>query len=577
MSSTLGNWLINIQHRAAGTAIKYKFNHAWQSISWEHYLEKVITIAEQIKTTNTHKNIHIGILSSTRWEWAIIDMALLGSGRITVPLYANQSDEDLLFIINHSEMNLLIIENEGFLKQIQRIENRFLYKVSYKLFADLDFNTTASDNYHKKFLKNCELLKPKDVATIVYTSGTTGIPKGAVLTHENIVSEVEEIFRVVGVKPTYTCLTFLPFAHVMGRAELWGNCFNGHTMAFAESIESIKKNLLEIKPDFMIAVPRIFEKVYTGIMTEIETQPLKQKIFEKAISISAEVRHFRETKQAIPLALLIQYETICRLAFAPIKKAFGGNLLFAVSGGAQLGIDLANFFTSCGIQVLEGYGLTETCAAIAVNTPYNFNPGTVGKPLGEVIIKFADDGEILVKSKKCMKEYFKNPEATAAVFEGGYFLTGDIGELTSTGQIRITDRKKDLIKTANGKYVAPQKLEALVKQDNLISQVLIHGDQKKFVTAIVSIEENEAKRWAKSQDLAFKKVSEIYENPALRIRIQQHMQKINSSLASHEAIKKFEIVGDTWSIENGCMTPSLKIKRKFLEAKYQNLLAEMYE
>lgn len=573
---TLGHWLINIQHRAAGTAIQYKQGDSWQSISWEQYLEKTITIAEQIKNLSKGKNKHVGILSSTRWEWAIIDMAILGSGRITIPLYANQSDDDLLFIINHSDMDLLIIENENFLKQIKRIESQLTRKVSFKLFSDLDFHESASEPSKKSFFKSCEALKPQEPATIVYTSGTTGVPKGAVLTHESIVSEVEEIFRIVGVKSTYTSLTFLPFAHVMGRAELWGNCFIGHTMAFAESIESIKQNLLEIQPDFMIAVPRIFEKVYAGIMTQIETQPLKQKLFEKAISISDEVRHYRDTRQSIPWPLLVQYETICRLAFAPIKKAFGGKLLFAVSGGAPLGLELTNFFAACGIQVLEGYGLTETCAAIAVNTPFNFNPGTVGRPLGEAQIKFAADGEILVKSKKCMKEYYKNPEATALVFENGYFLTGDIGEMTRTGQLRITDRKKDLIKTANGKYVAPQKLEGLVKQDTLISQVLIHGDQKKFITAIISIEENEARKWAQSQNLNFNSVSEIYKNPALHMRVQKHIQKLNSNLANHEAIKKFEIVGDTWSIENGCMTPSLKTKRKFLEKKYQSLLAEMY-
>lgn len=574
---TVGRWLLNLQHRTLGTAIKYKAEGQWNSISWDEYLQKVLTIAEQLEVFTQHKKIHVGILASTRWEWAILDMALIGLSHVTVPLYANQSDDDLLFIINHSDIELLVIENESFLAQIKRIKSKFAKKLMVKSFADFNFTSVVSLPFQEIFFKNCEKIKPSDLATIVYTSGTTGIPKGAMLLHSSIVSEVEEIFRLVGVKPHFTSLTFLPFAHVMGRAELWGSCFNGHTLAFAESIDKIKKNLLEIQPDFMIAVPRIFEKVYSEIMAQIETQPLKKKLFEKAVLIATEVAKYRDTRQAIPWGLLLQYETVCRIAFAPIKKAFGGKLLFAVSGGAPLAYDLTCFFSHCGIQILEGYGLTETCAAVAITTPNNFHAGTVGRAIGDVKISFAEDGEILIKSKKCMQGYYKNPEATAEVLKDGTFATGDIGILTTAGQLKITDRKKDLIKTANGKYVAPQKLEGLLKIDSLISQVLIHGDQKKFVTAIISIEEAQVQHWASVQKLAYDNILEVYANPAFKMRIQRHIQKVNSELASHEAIKKFEIVSDLWSVENGALTPSLKIKRKFLEKKYQILLAEMNE
>ncbi len=574
---TAGHWLINLDSRADGTAIKYKKDNQWESISWASYTSIIISLAQQFEKIGLKKRAHVGILSSTRWEWAVVDLSLLGSGCITIPMYTNQSDDDLLFIINHSDIELLVVEDESYLKQIQRLQPHFLKNVAVKFFEDFDFEPAASEKFKIKFFKKCTELKAHDIATIVYTSGTTGTPKGAVLTHEAIVSEVEEIFRIVGIKPTFTSLTFLPFAHVMGRIELWGSCFNGHTLAFAESIEKIKLNLLEVQPDFMVAVPRIFEKVYAGIMASVETQPWKQKLFKKALQVATEVVEYRETKQAIPWLLLAQYETICQIAFAPIKKAFGGKLLFAVSGGAPLSMELAQFFSYCGIKVLEGYGLTETCAAIAVNTPTNFHPGTVGKPLGEAKIKFASDGEILVKSKKCMTEYYKNPEATAEVFQGGYFATGDIGEFTAEGNLKITDRKKDLIKTASGKYVAPQKLEGLLKQDSLISQVLIHGDQKKFITAVISVEESQAKHWAETQNLNYTTVSEIYENPALRLRIQKLIQNVNASLANHEAIKKFEIVSDSWTQENGFLTPSLKLKRKFVEKKYTQLIEQMYE
>lgn len=574
---TVGKWLINIQSRSEGTAIKYKKNDQWESISWNDYLNKVIHVSSQIHSWGFKKKAHVGILSSTRWEWSIFDMAILGSGQITVPFYPNQSDADLLFIINHSEINLLIVENQQFYQQIERIKKDFVTSVTVKTFDDFDWQSLPSENEKEQFFKSCESLKPKDVATLVYTSGTTGMPKGAVLLHECLVSEVEDLFKLVGVKSSYTALTFLPMAHVMGRVELWGSCYNGHTLAYAESIEKIKSNLAEIKPDFMVAVPRIFEKVYAGIMAQVETQPLKLKLFKKALSIAAEVSKYRERKQAVPWSLLLQYETLCRVVFGPIKKAFGGQLQFAVSGGAPLAAELAYFFSYCGIQVLEGYGLTETSAAIAVNTPYNFNPGTVGIPVGDVHIKFAADGEILVKSKKCMKEYYKNPEATESSFVDGYFATGDIGELTSTGQLKITDRKKDLIKTAGGKYVAPQKLEGLLKQEPLISQVLIHGDQKKFICALIAIDEAPLKTWADSQNITYNHISELYENPALRLRIQNQIKKTNSEIANYEAIKKFEIVSESWTIENGSLTPSLKVKRKFIENKYAELLKEIYE
>lgn len=574
---TLGNWLIQIQNRPTGDAIKYNKESQWHTISWSSYLEKIISIAAQINHAGFKKGQHIGLLSSTRWEWSIFDLAILGAQQITVPFYPNQSDADLLFIINHSEIDLIIVENTNYQKQIERISSQFTKNVTVKKFEEFDFDATATDEEKSTFFASCADIKPKDMATLVYTSGTTGTPKGAVLLHEAIVSEVTELFKLVGIKPTFTALTFLPMAHVMGRVELWGSCYNGHTLAYAESIDKIKDNLADIKPDFMVAVPRIFEKVYAGIMAKVETQPLKQKLFEKAVEIASEVSKYRERRETVPWALLLQYETLCRVVFAPIKKAFGGQLQFAVSGGAPLAKDLTYFFSYCGIKVLEGYGLTETCAAITVNTPYNFHPGTVGNPVGEVEIKFADDGEILVKSKKIMKEYYKNPEATKAVFKDGYFATGDIGEFTSTGQLKITDRKKDLIKTAGGKYVAPQKLEGLLKQEPLIAQVLIHGDQKKFISAIISVEEPAVKAWAEAQQIPFADVSELYQNPALRLRIQKQVQKTNSEIANFEAIKKFEIVSDTWSVENGSLTPSLKVKRKVIETKYAELIAEMYE
>lgn len=574
---TLGNWIIKAEQRASSAAVNYKTKEGWQEITWADYVKKIVAGYQSLKTQGLKPNMHVGIMSSTRWEWAVLDMSILGSGAVTVPMYPNLSDSELLFVINHSEVEILIVENQNHLAQVARIQQSFEREVSILVISEINLQADVELASKSEFFHLCEKLKPEQIATIVYTSGTTGTPKGAVLLHEAIVSEVVEGFELFAVKPEYKTLTFLPFAHVLGRIEHWGSCYNGHCIAYAESIERVKSNLKDIKPDFLIAVPRIFEKIYSGIMAEVETQKYKQLIFSNALEAAKEIQRYRKTKEVIPWLLLLKYQSLSQLAFAPIIKAFGGNLKFAVSGGAPIDQELVEFFSYCGIPVLEGYGLTETCAAVAVNSMSDFQVGTVGRPIGDVKIKFAADGEILIKSKKCLKEYYKNPEETQKAIQDGYFATGDIGILTEFGYLKITDRKKDLIKTAGGKYVAPQKLEGMLKQDPLISQVLIHGDQRKFISALISFEEAQIKNWAETQNITYENISEVYNHPALKVRIQKHIQNINSKLASFEAIKKFEIVLDPWTVENGSLTQSLKVKRKFLETKYADLISEIYE
>ncbi|AGH96215.1 AMP-dependent synthetase/ligase [Pseudobdellovibrio exovorus] len=573
---TIGNWIINAGQRDS-VAVEYKVGSHWQQLSWTDYLEKVTSAYQALLQLGVQPRQHVGLLSSTRWEWSAIDLALLGSNSVVIPLYPNLSDEELTFIVNHSDISILIAETEAHQKQFERIQQNLERPVECVPLQNIDFQTPASEETKQKFWDLCRNLKSSDVATIVYTSGTTGRPKGAVLLHEAIVSEVSESFDLFGVKPTDKALTFLPYAHVLGRIEHWGSCYKGHALAYAESIERIKSNLKEVKPDFLIAVPRIFEKVYSGIMAQVETQKAKQKIFQMAIETAKEVQKYRRTKQTIPWLLLLKYQGLHQLAFTPVLDAFGGRLKFVVSGGAPLDSELSEFFWNCGIPLLEGYGLTETSAAITVNTLNNHQVGTVGKPIGDVKIKFAEDGEILVKSKKCLKEYYKNPEETAKAIQDGYFATGDVGELTSQGYLKITDRKKDLIKTSGGKYVAPQKLEGLLKQDPLVSQVLIHGDQRKFISALITLEEAQVKQWATGQGIQYETLADLYHHPILRARLQKHIQNINSKLASYESIKKFEVILDTWTVEGGELTPSLKAKRKFLETKYADLISEIYD
>ncbi|MGZ3690653.1 MAG: AMP-dependent synthetase/ligase [Pseudobdellovibrio sp.] len=575
--TTIGHWILDANTRDNSYAVEYKSGSQWQSLTWGEYIQKVVAVYDFLKKQNIDKEAHIGLVSSTRWEWAVLDLAILGSLNISVPMYPNLSDEDLLYTINHSDVKVVVIENETLLKQIERIKEGFEREIKIFQLSDINFNATVSDETRDEFFKRCDSIDLKKPATIIYTSGTTGKPKGVVLLHEAISSEVIDGFALFNVKKDYKSLTFLPYAHVLGRLEHWGSCYNGHCIAYAESIDRLKSNLKLIKPDFLIAVPRIFEKVYAGIMAQVETNKLKQKLFSEALEAALEVEKYRRTKSSIPWGLLLKYEALNKLAFSPIRDAFGGNLKFAISGGAPIDPQLTEFFYNCGLPILQGYGLSETTGAITINTFSNYLIGSVGQPMGDVKIKIAADGEILVKSKKCMSEYYKNPEETAKVMQDGYFATGDIGEFTTGGFLKITDRKKDLIKTAGGKYVAPQKLEGLLKQEPLISQVLIIGDQKKYIIALITVDEFQIQSWAKSNNIAFEKVEELYGNLALKMRIQKHVQNCNTQLASYEAIKKFEILRDSWTIENGGLTQSLKVKRKFLEQKYADLIHEIYE
>lgn len=574
---TVGNWILSARARTEGEAFQYKTKGQWIGVTWPEYGHKVVSAAVSLKKHGLKARDHVGLMSSTRWEWSVLDMAILGSNAITVPMYPNLSDDDFVYIVNHSEIKILIIEDESLLEQVDRTKSRFARPVFVDLIEKIDFTLEVKEADQEAFYRSCEKLKPKDTATIIYTSGTTGQPKGVVLMHEAVASEVIDGFELFNVKKTDRALTFLPFAHVLGRIEHWGSCYNGHCIAYAESVEKIRSNMKEVQPDFMIAVPRIFEKVHAAIMAQIETQKLKQTLFQQALEAAVEIEKYRKIKSSIPWALLLKYEALNKLALQPIRDAFGGKLRFAVSGGAPLDSQLTQFFTNCGVPILEGYGLSETTGAITVNALGDSLPGTVGKPIGDVKIKIAADGEILVQSKKCLKEYYKNPEETARSIQDGYFATGDIGELTDGGFLRITDRKKDLIKTAGGKYVAPQKLEGLLKMEPLVANVLIHGDQKKYIVALISLEEDQIKKWASNNGLVYENVEEIYDNPLLKARIQKHVQSVNTHLASFESVKKYEILKDQWTVENGSLTQSLKVKRKQLEKKYLSLIESIYE
>ncbi|WP_413577262.1 AMP-dependent synthetase/ligase [Bdellovibrio sp. HCB290] len=587
---TLGHSILTMTSRdPQAVAVKYKSGNKWEEKSWKQYYQDIETLGAALLSMGIKPGDRVAIMANTRYEWSVADYAIFGIKAITVPIYQNNIAEDVEFILNNSKARFLITESRGPLKTFESIRSKCPH-VEKIILMDTTHSPSENISWNQLMKKGaeylashpgcykdlCETLKSDDMATILYTSGTTGLPKGVVLTHLQAFSEVSEAFPFAGANPSDTSLSFLPYAHILGRIEHWGHLYIGFTMAYAESLEKVRGNLADIRPTILVSVPRIFEKIHSAILAQVQTKPLKLKLFNWAVEIGREVGEYKLSGQILPVGLLAKYELAKKLVLGKITEAFGGRLRFAISGGAPISKEIAMFFHSAGILILEGYGLTETTAAITVNTPFNYRFGSVGRPIGDVELKIAADGEILVKSAKVMREYYQNTEATDAAFTDGWFHTGDIGEITQSGDLRITDRKKDLIKTAGGKYVAPQRLESLLVLSPYISHALIHGDQKKYIVALIFPDQAAVTTLAKEKGIKFTDWNDLSKSAFVDELIRHAVADANSSLASYESIKKHVIMPIELTVENGELTPSMKLKRKKLDQKFSTEIEKMY-
>ncbi len=588
---TICDSVMSMPDRGQAIALHFKKHGSWKHITWQQYHDEIRTVGSALISLGVQAGDRVAIMSGTRMEWSICDYAILGMKAVTVPIYQTATPEDMVHILNDSEARILFLESESLLKIFGKIKNQ-CPKVEKVVCYDndgkindiamtpwIDFIAMGKqdlDENSETFAKSCSSTHIEDVASIVYTSGTTGLPKGVVIRHEQIISEISEAFPYVGADPTDISLSFLPYAHVMGRIEHWGHMFIGYQMAYAESIEKIRANLTEIRPTFLISVPRIFEKIYSGIHAQLGNNPIKQKAFQWAVQVGLKAGQYRLDHKPLPIPLFAELQLAQKLILNKIREAFGGRLRFAISGGAPIAKDIELFFHACGILILEGYGLTETTAAICVNAPFNYRFGSVGRPIGDTQLRIAEDGEILVKSQKVMREYYHDDENTKKVFTDGWFHTGDIGEIMPSGDLKITDRKKDLIKTAGGKYVAPQKLENLLKTQPLISHVLIHGDNKKYIVALLTLDPVGLKNFAAEKGISFQNIAALTQNPMVLEKIRLSVAEVNTQLASFETIKRFSILQHEFTIESGELTPSLKVKRKVLDQKFQKQIEALY-
>lgn len=562
------HFLKTSQRRGLATALMVCGSRETKEYNWRQYRQTVEAIAAYLTSIGVKKGDRVAIFSPTRVEWAFADLAILSLGAVTVPIFHNASAEDIAYITGDAGFRAIFIERPGLLRKPE--VQAALAQVEHKMFFENQKDQPSLKEIVAEGKKHARAAKFKlkdsvadlsldDLATVIYTSGTTGRPKGVALGHRQLVAEVQT-FRMVGMSEADRSMPFLPFAHVLGRIEVWGHAFVGYTMAFGLDADRLKDNLPLAKPTILLAVPRLFEKIHSGLSHELDKDPLRKKVFGWAVGVGNEWVQLRRSGKLPGPKLIAQYLLAKKLVFSKIRAKLGGQLTRAVCGGAALDPQLSRFFQSLGIIIYEGYGMTETTAAVTVNTPAFFKPGSVGVPIGDTKIKIAADGEVLLRGSTLMSGYYKDPEGTEKVFTDGWLHTGDIGEFSKEGYLRILERKKDLIKTTNGKYVAPQKLESMLKTHKLVSQVYIAGNNRKHIAALITINSDQAR---KIDSQVKGKVAEIID-------------QVNARLSEHEYIKDYVILDDDFSVESGEMTPSMKIRKPFVEQKYRDVIDSLY-
>ncbi len=572
---------------------KRKEKGKYEDVTYDQFREDTENFALGLASLRVKRGNKVAILSENRVEWANSDFAILGLGAIDVPLYPISTSETIKFILNNSEAVGVIVSNEFHLNKILKVRGkvknlRFIIVMNeikqdkpkdvylFNEVIELGKNYKAENpNY---FYEQAELAKEDDICTIIYTSGTTGEPKGVLLTHKNIVSNAHSAHQIFDINENDTFLSFLPLSHIFERmAGYYTALSSGATIAFAEGIEKVATNMMEIKPTIMTAVPRLFERIYSRIKRNVDKESeKKQKIFKWALDIGRDYAFKKKLHEKIPATLNIKHKLADKLVLSKIREKTGGRLRFFISGGAALAREYGEFFLSLGLIIIEGYGLTESSPVIAANRLNDFKFGTVGKPMPGVDVKIAADGEILAAGPNIMQGYFKNKKETEAVLKNGWLYTGDIGVFDAEGFLVITDRKKHLFKTSGGKYVAPTPIENMFLASQFIDQFVLIGDRRMFLTALIVPDFEALKEYADAHRISYTDEQELVKLKQIDDLLQNEFSKFQKNLANYERIRKFTMLDKPFTIENGEITPSLKIRRKVIEERYGNLIDDMY-
>lgn len=573
-------------------AFEFPEGDGWRTVSWAETGDKARAYACGLRALGLEDEGRVVILSNTRVEWIYADLAINNAGGATTTIYPSTTPEGCEFIVNDSGATLAFVEDKSQvaklqscraqmpqLKQLILIEGQVGEDEWVISLDDLAARGRAYDEAHPgAYDEVIDRLTPQSLSTLIYTSGTTGQPKGVELVHDAWVYVTEALDETKLLSIEDKQYLWLPLSHVFGKMLISLSLRFGFPTTVDGRVNKIVDNLAYVKPTFIAAVPRIFEKVYNKVVNGArQAGGLKYKIFKRSMSAGLKVSKLRQMGREPRGALALQYKVADKLVFSKLRARFGGRLRFFISGSAPLNRDIAEFFHAAGLLILEGYGLTESSAASFCNVPQSNRFGTVGPPLPGTAVKFLEDGEILIQSRGVMRGYYNNPEATADVLQDGWLCTGDIGELDEAGHLKITDRKKELIKTSGGKYIAPQKLVGDFKAIcPFVSQMIVHGNRRNFCVALITMDEEGILAWAEANGLGGKGYAELAEAPAVIALFQGYLDQLNAGLARYETIKRFALLPEDFSVEAGTITPSLKVKRKAVEARYAQLLDGFY-
>jgi len=578
-----------VEEHPSTRAQLFRGPQGWESISSQEMARRVAGLSNALVELGVKSGDRVGLFAPNCPEWHTADFAITGAGGVSVPVYFNESPDRMSYILNHCGAEVLFIagakqlrkflENRGSLKQIRQV---IVANAGGELPPEfLRYETliaSAGPSEIAAYRLCAAKVLPSQLASLIYTSGTTGEPKGVMLTHTNFCSNVSDSCSELVLHPeSDLAVSFLPLAHVYGRMLDYLYIFNGCPVAYVDVVENVAQALLEIHPTVLAAVPRFFEKIYARLMEQgSKTTGMKRKIFDFAMQTARESAGWRCGEKPTSLAVRLKWAIADRLVYSKIRKGTGGKLRVILSGGAPLSKDLAEFFWAIGIPIYQGYGLTETSPVLTSNYPKN-RVGSSGRPILNVQLKIASDGEILAKGPCVMQGYFKSPDATCDVFtEDGWFKTGDIGYLDKDNYLFITDRKKDLLKTAAGKFVAPQPIENTLKTSAFILNAMVVGDQRKFISALIVPNPTTVSAKLVEEGLKFTSNDELAAHPRSYALIEKEIARLTAHLAQYESVKRFALLADDFTFDAGSLTFTMKLKRRVVEQQYRDLIDKLY-
>jgi len=578
------------RHAVRPAALRYKTEGEWRSITHHEVEERVHHISVGLRELGIRPGDRVALLSENRPEWAMADYACLAAGGVDVPIYATLPAKQVEYIVRDAGAVAIFCSTADQFAKVREVRSALPALRHVVLFdrdakrdgaialAELEEQGRAAVGKYPRYREEALALQPNALATLIYTSGTTGDPKGVMLTHNNIYSNVRAGLEVIPVSAGDEALSMLPLSHIFERMVAYTLFHAGVVINYAESFEAVAANLQEVKPTVVLSVPRLYEKVYARVLENaMSGSALKRKIFFWAKRVGEEWADHTLAGLPIPGGLALQKQLADRLVFSKLKQRTGGRVKFFISGGAPLAADIAKFFIGAGLPIAEGYGLTETSPVISINPLHKIKIGTVGRPVPGVQVKIAEDGEILAKGPNIMRGYYNKPEATAeAIDPDGWFHTGDIGALDADGYLTITDRKKDLIVTSGGKNIAPQPIENLVKTNKFLLNAVLLGDKRKYPIMLVVPNGDALAAWARERNLTAASREELLALPDVRAKVEREVMGDLRDLAKFQMPKKFVIVPEDFTVDNGLLTPTLKVKRRVVEKRYADLIEKAY-